>query len=74
MIEYIKEIKRLSINKLAFEIKKTYDECGIEKTNHIYKEYLVFKTLFGYDKELYLNNSKNIELNDIKEQLQEEMI
>lgn len=71
ILENINEIKRLSKSKLAYEIKKTYDECGIKQTNQLFKEYFVFKTLFGYEKEICYDNAKAVDLDTILEQLKE---
>ena len=67
----VQEIKRLSKNKIAYEIKKTYDECGILNTNQLYEQWNVLKTLFGYNKVFYLENASEISLENIKEQLKE---
>lgn len=69
ILENINEIKRLSNHKLAYEIKKTYDECGIKQTNQLFKEYFVFKALFGYDKEICYDNAKEVDMDTIMEQL-----
>ncbi len=70
-IQSVEEIKRLSINKLAYEIKKTYEECGVEQTNQLYEKERILTTLFGYNRVFFLNQSATISLEIIKEQLEE---
>ena len=69
ILENVEQMLRLSKNKLANEIKKTYDECGIIHTNKAFDEFLITETLFGYKREFVSNNASKVDLDTILAQL-----
>ncbi len=68
---FMKTILNLSNIKLAKEIKKTYDECGVIKTNEILQETKINQILFQKEYSFCSNDEKEITYEEILNQLKQ---